>query len=52
MDKKLKLLEPEKPQKVENSAAKLDVIAEDYEEFSNHGYGFDEHVNYEEMTGS
>lgn len=52
MDKKLKLLEPEKPQKVENSAAKLDVIAEDYEEFSNHGYGFDDHVNYEEMTGS
>lgn len=52
MDKKLKLLEPEKFQKEENSAAKLDVIAEDYEEFSNHAYGFDDHSNYEEMTGS
>ena len=51
MDKKLKLMEREQSQKVENSAAKLDVIAEYYEEISNHGYGFDDNVNYEEMTG-
>ena len=45
-------MEPVQAKKEENSATKLDVIAEDYDEVSNHGYGFDDYVNYEEMTGS